>query len=47
MLLLRELKDTDNSKLTDQERLQKIEHTLRIIKKCLGKEVKVILSWEN
>ena len=39
MLLLRDLKDTDNSKLTDQERLQKIEHTLRIIKKCLGKEV--------
>lgn len=44
MLLLRDLKDTDNNKLTDQERLQKIEHTLRIIKKCLGKEVEDVFG---
>ena len=47
ILLLRDLRETDNSKLTDQERLQKIEHTIRIIKKCLGKEVKVIVSHSN
>ena len=36
--------ETDNSKLTDQERLQKIEHTIRVIKKCLGKEVEDVFG---
>ncbi len=44
ILLLRDLRETDNSKLTDQERLQKIEHALRIIKKCLGKEVEDVFG---
>ena len=39
MLMLRDLQDTDNSKLTQEERLAKINHTLRLVKKCLGKEV--------
>ena len=44
ILLLRNLRETDNSKLTDKERLQKIEHTIRVIKKCLGKEVEDMLG---
>lgn len=44
ILLLRNLRETDNSKLTDKERLQKIEHTIRVIKKCLGKEVEDVLG---
>lgn len=44
ILLLRDLRETDNSKLTDKERLQKIEHTIRVIKKCLGKEVEDVFG---
>lgn len=39
MLTLRDLQSTDGSKLSEQEKLDKIQHALRIIRKCLGKEV--------
>ena len=39
MLTLRDLKSTDQERLTQTEKLDKIKHGLRIIKKCLNKEV--------
>lgn len=44
ILTLRDLKDTDASKLTQQEKLNKIRHALRIVRKCLGKEVEDVLG---
>lgn len=44
MLMLRDLNETDNDKLTHEERLQKINHTLRLVRKCLGKEVEDVFG---
>lgn len=40
VLLQRKLNQVDDSKLSEEERQQIIEHTLRVVKKCLNKEVK-------
>lgn len=39
ILMLRDLRATDGSKLSEQEKLQKIEHTLRLVKRCLNKDI--------
>lgn len=42
MLMLRELRSLDGSKLSEQEKLAKIQKAINIVRRCLGKEVEDI-----